>query len=68
MAMIDHARRSGLQHRGSLQHDLERGDRTEIDFLCGAIVRKVRELGLEAPCLETLYRLIKGMEYNIGAH
>lgn len=66
MAMIERTLGAGAQHRGSMQHDIERGARTEIEVTTGAVVRKGREVGLEVPRLETFYRLVKGMEFNLG--
>jgi 2-dehydropantoate 2-reductase len=67
MAMIERILGAGAQHRGSMQHDIERGTRTEIDATTGAIVRKGAEVGLAVPRLETFYQLVKGMEFNLGA-
>lgn len=44
-----------------LQH-MERGVRTEIDALNGALVREAQALGLAAPCNESLTLLVKGCE------
>ena len=47
--------------------DVERGKRTEIDFINGAIVRKAEELGLEAPYNRALMLLIKSLERIISS-
>lgn len=49
-------------HRPSMLADLERGRRTEIDFLNGAIVRLAERQGLAAPVNATLARLIRFQE------
>jgi 2-dehydropantoate 2-reductase len=56
---------TGLKYRklksSSLQ-SLERGRRTEIDWLNGHVVEKAREVGLEAPMNAALVKLIKQIE------
>lgn len=44
-----------------LQH-MEKGQRTEIDALNGALVREARALGIPVPYNETIVALVKGME------
>jgi 2-dehydropantoate 2-reductase len=44
-----------------LQH-VEKGQRTEIDALNGAIVREARALGIPVPYNETIVAFIKGLE------
>ncbi|MEM9342906.1 MAG: 2-dehydropantoate 2-reductase [Pseudomonadota bacterium] len=44
--------------RTSTAHDLEGGRPLEIDFLCGAIARRGRELGLDVSASETAYALL----------
>ena len=44
-----------------LQH-MEKGQRTEIDALNGAIVREARALGIPVPCNETVVAFVKGLE------
>ncbi len=45
-------------NRNSMLQDLERGAPTEIDALCGAVVRHARQLGLHVPMNETLLDMI----------
>jgi 2-dehydropantoate 2-reductase len=66
MEMMAQARKGGGGHRGSMQHDIERRQSTEIEVTTGAIVRKAKEIKVDTPRLETFYRLIKGMEFNFG--
>ncbi|OPZ59691.1 MAG: 2-dehydropantoate 2-reductase [Deltaproteobacteria bacterium ADurb.Bin510] len=49
-------------HRASMLQDLERGRRTEIDSLNGAIVRYGAELGLSTPVNATITALIRALE------
>jgi len=51
------ARRTST-NRSSMLQDVERGATTEIDALCGAVVRRARELGVEAPVNEELRRAV----------
>ena len=49
-------------HLTSMAQDIMHGRRTEVDFINGQICLKAREVGLTAPCTETLYALIKTIE------
>jgi len=46
----------------SMRQDIERGRRTEIDFINGAIVREGVALGVPTPVNFALTSLIKGLE------
>ncbi len=48
------------QNRSSMLQDIERGKRTEIDFINGAFVRKGRELGVSCPINDMLTKLVRG--------
>jgi 2-dehydropantoate 2-reductase len=45
-------------NRSSMLQDVERGARTEIDALNGALVREARRVGVPAPVNETLWRRV----------
>jgi 2-dehydropantoate 2-reductase len=49
-------------NRSSMLQDVERGRRTEIDALNGAIVELGRRVGVETPVNETLVAAVKGLE------
>lgn len=49
-------------HPTSMLQDVRNQAKTETEFLSGAIAKKARETGVEAPLHETLHRLIKGKE------
>ena len=53
---------STKDNRSSMLQDIERGKRTEIDFINGAIVRVAKELGIETPYNKALHLLVKGVE------
>ncbi|HUF39933.1 MAG TPA: 2-dehydropantoate 2-reductase [Anaerolineales bacterium] len=52
------ARRTAA-NRSSMYQDILRGAPTEIDAICGAIVREGRRVGVEAPVNETVWRLVR---------
>jgi 2-dehydropantoate 2-reductase len=49
-------------HRSSMLQDIEKGKKTEIDFLNGAIVQRGRKLGVKTPVNETIKNIIKSLE------
>ena len=51
-------------HRASMLQDIERGRRTEIDHLNGAIARLARERGIAAPVNESLAALVRYLEIH----
>ncbi|WP_456369517.1 ketopantoate reductase family protein [Geoglobus sp.] len=52
-------------NRSSMLQDIEKGKRTEIDFINGAFVRKARELGIDATYNEVMVRLVRGIELGV---
>ncbi len=44
--------------RTSTAHDLEEGRALEIDFICGSVARRGRELGLDVTASETIYAIL----------
>ncbi len=55
------------ENRSSMLQDLEKGRRTEIEYINGAIVKKGWELGVDCPVNETLLNLVRGMERELLA-
>lgn len=49
-------------NRSSMLQDLERGARTEIDAMCGAVVREGRRLGVATPANAELFRRVRERE------
>ena len=54
-------RRAGATKASMLQ-DLERGAKTEVDVINGAVVEKGREYGVETPCNARVVELMHAME------
>jgi 2-dehydropantoate 2-reductase len=54
--------RATAANRSSMLQDLERGARTEIDALCGAVVREGRQVGVPAPVNWELFRRVRERE------
>ncbi len=52
--------------KASILQDVERGVRTEIDFINGAVVRLGRQYGVPTPVNEALVAGIKGIEFGLG--
>lgn len=57
--MADDVARKTCGNRSSMLQDIERGGRTEIDCINGAIVRLGRTVGVDTPVNETLTMLVK---------
>lgn len=49
-------------NRSSMLVDIERGRRTEIDAICGQILRAASELGIDCPVISKLHRKVKSLE------
>lgn len=54
--------RATPENKSSMFQDLEKGRRTEIDFINGAIAARARALGMEAPLNDLLTRMIHAAE------
>ena len=62
----EHQLPATADHRPSMLQDIERGRRTEIDYISGAIVDLAKRHGLEAPTNEGLVGLVKFLEAQSG--
>lgn len=60
---------AGLSHdfKTSMLQSLEKGSRTEIDFINGAVVREGERLGVPTPVNRTLVACVKGIEKGLFA-
>lgn len=52
--------------RASMAHDLERGNRLELDWLAGKVRALGRELGIPTPASDTVYTVLK--LHRMGTH
>lgn len=53
--------------KSSMQRDLERGKQVEIEALSGAVVRRAKPHGLDAPAHEALYAIVKARAVALSA-
>lgn len=54
------------ENKSSMLQDIEKGERTEIDYINGVIIEKCRELGLSCAANEFVYKLVKGVENELS--
>ena len=61
--------REGLpgNFKPSLLQSLEKGRKTEVDFIAGAVVREGEKVGVPTPVNRTLVAMVHGIERRIGA-
>lgn len=57
----------GADFKPSLLQSLEKGRKTEVDVIAGAVVREGRKLGIPTPVNQTLVAIVHGIERRIGA-
>ncbi len=58
------ADRAPADMKASMAHDLERGNRLELDWLAGKVVALGRELGIRTPANDAVYAVLK--PYRMG--
>ena len=56
----------GSKNLSSMLQDIIKGNKTEIDYLNGAVVELGRKYGIKCPVNEGLVMIIKGMEQNLN--
>lgn len=54
------------KNRSSMLQDLEKGERTEIDYINRVIIEKCKELGLNCSANEFVYKIVKGIENELS--
>jgi 2-dehydropantoate 2-reductase len=62
VAVVEEVCRRTAANRSSMLQDLSGGRRTEIDYICGEIVRRAEEQGMGAPLCSALTALIGAAE------
>ena len=62
VAAVEAVARRTAANRSSMLQDVQRGAPTEIDAICGAIVRAGEAAGVETPINKTLLQLVKAKE------
>jgi 2-dehydropantoate 2-reductase len=50
-----------------LLQSLEKGRKSEVDVIAGAVVREGRKAGIPTPVNQTLVAVVHGIERRIGA-
>lgn len=61
-AHVAHIARLTAPNRSSMLQDVLRGAETEIEAICGAVMREGEALGVPTPTIALLYRLVKALE------
>ena len=59
--------RATADNRVSMLQDIMAGRQTEIDSICGEVVKRGEELGIPTPRNQTLHALVKGIEQSTRA-
>ncbi|MGQ9825765.1 MAG: ketopantoate reductase family protein [Desulfotomaculales bacterium] len=62
VAHVKKVARATADNVSSMRQDMERGRRTEIDVICGAVVKEGAEAGVPTPVNETLALLVRALE------
>jgi 2-dehydropantoate 2-reductase len=61
VAQVEEVARKTATNRSSMLQDIQRDAPTEIDAICGAIIKTGIELGVPTPVNDTLYHLVKAL-------
>ena len=54
------------ENRSSMLQDIEKGRRTEVEFINGAFVKAGEKLGIDPVCNRILLKLVRGIELGMG--
>jgi len=54
------------ENRSSMLQDIERGKRTEIDFINGAFVKEAEKMGMQITYNDIMKKLVKGIELGMA--
>lgn len=66
-AWVEQAARQTASNHSSMLQDVQRCTETEIEAICGAVVRFGREFGVPTPTNQVLYDLVKALEKSYQA-
>ena len=61
-ALVQKGANAPGKHRASMLQDVLAGRQTEVDFMCGAIVKAGEQHGIPTPLNRAMWALIKGLE------
>lgn len=64
VATVEEVARLTARNRSSMLQDLQRGAPTEIDVICGAVVRLGAKSGVPTPVNETVWRLVRAKAHR----
>lgn len=62
--MVQQGAEAAGEHKASMFQDILQEQRTEVDFMNGAIVDKGEEAGVDTPYNEAMWSLVKGLEHS----
>lgn len=62
LAWVQEVASNTRDNKSSMRQDVERGSKTEVDFINGTIVREGLKLGIPTPVNDTLTKLVKTIE------
>ncbi len=60
--IMEYGFRDGREIKPSMLQDIEKGRRTEVDFVNGYVVKKGKEIGIEAPANKLVTEMVKRIE------
>lgn len=66
VAAVETTARRTAENRSSMLQDLQRGSPTEIDAICGAVVRAGEQADVPTPVNRTLWQLVKAREMGMS--
>ena len=58
---VEEVARNSATNRSSMLQDVERGGRTEIDSICGAVARAGEQIGVPTPLNRTIWQLVSAL-------
>jgi 2-dehydropantoate 2-reductase len=65
VASVEQVARQTATNHSSMLQDVQRGAPTEIDAICGAVVRTAQEIGVPVPVNRVMWQLISAIASNL---